>query len=251
MNVIAKAAPIPSKAQPGAWNDLDMLEVGNGGMSDSEYVLHFSMWAILKSPLIIGTDVRNMTPSTLGIYSNPAVLAVSQDPLGTSAYQVWSYPAPLDAYGQGSIQCWVGALSGGDYVVALVNAGNVGMTLNTTLEQIFVIGSATSANGLAPQISQSWDVYDLWGYRMDNATANMVLKGNATVGVSGGNETMRYNASQTSYEEGLRSGEKALLGKKVGMVEPMGTLSAYVERHGVGLFRLRSLGGGKVRRDEL
>ena len=44
MNIINKDAPIVSKAQPGAWNDLDNLEVGNGGMTDSEYVLHFSMW---------------------------------------------------------------------------------------------------------------------------------------------------------------------------------------------------------------
>lgn len=258
LNILNKAAPIPSKAQPGAWNDLDMLEVGNGGMSDGEYVLHFSLWAILKSPLIIGTDVRNMTPATLAIYSNPAVLAVSQDPMGTSAYRVWTLPAAsVDEYGQqGETQCWVGALAGGDFVVALVNAGNVNTTINTTLEQIFVVASATSANGLAPQVLQSWDVYDLWGYRMDNATANGILKGNATA-VAGGymdatNSTMRYNATEMSYEQGLKSGAKALLGKKVGSVPPRGTLSAVVERHGVGLFRLRSTGAGvRGKRDEL
>ncbi|KAL8814502.1 MAG: hypothetical protein Q9191_008543, partial [Dirinaria sp. TL-2023a] len=221
LNILNKAAPIPSKAQPGAWNDLDMLEVGNGGMSDSEYVLHFSLWAILKSPLIIGTDVRNMTPATLAIYSNPAVLAVSQDPMGTSAYRVWTRPAATDEYGQGEIQCWVGALAGGDFVVALLNAGNTNTTINTTLEQIFVIPSATSANGLAPPVLQSWDVHDLWGYRMDDATANAVLKGNGTTPNGGAagymdatNSTMRYNATEMSYAQGLKSGEKALLGKK-------------------------------------
>ena len=44
MNILNKAAPVLNKAQPGAWNDLDMLEVGNGGMTDDEYKTHFSMW---------------------------------------------------------------------------------------------------------------------------------------------------------------------------------------------------------------
>jgi alpha-galactosidase len=44
MNILNKAAPVLNKAQPGAWNDLDMLEVGNSGMTDDEYKTHFSMW---------------------------------------------------------------------------------------------------------------------------------------------------------------------------------------------------------------
>jgi alpha-galactosidase len=47
-NIFNKASFIVSKAQPGAWNDLDMLEVGNGAMTDAEYVAHFSM---CKSPI--------------------------------------------------------------------------------------------------------------------------------------------------------------------------------------------------------
>lgn len=43
INIMNKVAFVPSKAQPGAWNDLDALEVGNGGMTDTEYVAHFSM----------------------------------------------------------------------------------------------------------------------------------------------------------------------------------------------------------------
>lgn len=46
MNILNKAAPILNKAQPGAWNDLDMLEVGNSGMTDDEYKTHFSMWYV-------------------------------------------------------------------------------------------------------------------------------------------------------------------------------------------------------------
>ncbi len=43
------------------WNDIDMVEVGNGGMLLHEYVTHFSLWCMLKSPLILGNDLRQMT----------------------------------------------------------------------------------------------------------------------------------------------------------------------------------------------
>lgn len=248
-NILAKVAPIPSKAQPGAWNDLDMLEVGNGGMTDAEYVLHFSMWAILKSPLIMGTDVRNMTAETLSIYANPAVLAISQDPAGQSTSRVYDRPASLDTYGQGSISCWVGQLDGGDWVVALVNAGNEVLTMNASLAEIFVVQSATNAAGTAPQVRQGWEVYDLWGNRMSNETAEGILKGNGTAVVDVGNSTVRYNSTEMSYADGLKANHAALFGSRTGSIVPMGTLTAEVERHGVRLFRLRS--SGSSMKDEL
>ena len=48
-------------AEPGAWNDPDMIEVGNGGMTHDQYQTHFLMWAALKAPLLIGCDLSNMT----------------------------------------------------------------------------------------------------------------------------------------------------------------------------------------------
>ncbi|KAL2578282.1 hypothetical protein AAZX31_16G196500 [Glycine max] len=91
-------------ARPGGWNDPDMLEIGNGGMNKSQYIVHFSLWAISKAPLIIGCDVRNMTEDTKEILSNTEVIAVNQDPLGKqgkkvrmeSALEVWS--GPLSEY---------------------------------------------------------------------------------------------------------------------------------------------------------
>lgn len=49
-------------AGPGGWNDPDMLEVGNGGMTHREYEAHFSLWALLKAPLILGCDLSNLSP---------------------------------------------------------------------------------------------------------------------------------------------------------------------------------------------
>jgi hypothetical protein len=65
-----------------------VLEVGNGGMSDAEYMTHFSLWSISKSPLLIGCDVTNMSPTTLKILSNPEVIAINQDSLGVQGKKV-------------------------------------------------------------------------------------------------------------------------------------------------------------------
>lgn len=59
-----------------------MLEVGNGGMTTQEYEAHFALWALLKSPLLIGCDLNNMSADTFRILSNKEIIALNQDPLG-------------------------------------------------------------------------------------------------------------------------------------------------------------------------
>ncbi|CAF1193285.1 unnamed protein product [Didymodactylos carnosus] len=76
------------KAGPGGWNDPDMLRIGNGGMSNMEYLSYFSLWAISKAPLLIGGDVTTMGLDILYIYSNPEVIAINQDPLGVQAKKI-------------------------------------------------------------------------------------------------------------------------------------------------------------------
>jgi len=75
-------------AAPGGWNDPDMLEVGNGGLSFEEEKAHFSLWALVKAPLIIGCDMTNMDNDTFYILSNEEVIAVSQDPLGVQGHML-------------------------------------------------------------------------------------------------------------------------------------------------------------------
>jgi alpha-galactosidase len=72
-------------AGPGGWNDPDMLEVGNGGMTLHEYRTHFALWCISKSPLIIGNDIRYMEKTVLDILTAPRLIAVNQDKLGKQA----------------------------------------------------------------------------------------------------------------------------------------------------------------------
>src|SRR4029077_9986538 len=79
---------LESYAGPGHWNDPDMLEVGNGGMTTNEYRAHFSLWSILAAPLIAGNDLRDMKPEIHDILANKEVIAVNQDPLGSEGRRV-------------------------------------------------------------------------------------------------------------------------------------------------------------------
>src|SRR5262249_6721291 len=69
-------------------NDPDMLEVGNGGMTNTEYRSHFSLWAIMAAPLMAGNDLRGMTPEIRDILTNKEVIAIDQDPLGRQGRRV-------------------------------------------------------------------------------------------------------------------------------------------------------------------
>ncbi|XP_077247202.1 alpha-galactosidase-like isoform X2 [Tasmannia lanceolata] len=103
-----------SYAGPGGWNDPDMLEVGNGGMSTEEYRSHFSIWALAKAPLLIGCDIRSMDNETLGLLNNKEVIAVNQDKLGVQGKKVKK---------EGDLEVWAGPLSNGRVVVLLLNRG--------------------------------------------------------------------------------------------------------------------------------
>jgi alpha-galactosidase len=72
----------PESAGPGAWNDPDMLEIGNGGLSLVEERSHMALWAFAKSPLIIGCDLNSVSADSLNILKNRQLIAVNQDPLG-------------------------------------------------------------------------------------------------------------------------------------------------------------------------
>lgn len=101
-------------ARPGHWNDPDMLEVGNGGMTDTEYQTHMSLWSMLAAPLLAGNDLRNMTPAILGILTNPDVIAVDQDKEEKQATRISQ---------SGDQEVWARPLSDGSHAVALFNRG--------------------------------------------------------------------------------------------------------------------------------
>jgi alpha-galactosidase len=100
-------------AGPGHWNDADMLEVGNGVLTDSESRAHFSLWCMLSSPLMAGNDLGNMSESTRTILTNAETIAINQDPLGQQASKVRTR-------GLG-IEVWLKRLQGGDWAVCFLN----------------------------------------------------------------------------------------------------------------------------------
>lgn len=75
----------PEVAGPGHWNDPDMLEVGNHGLSHEEERSHFALWSFAKAPLIIGCDLNTVTDESLAILRNRNLIAINQDPLGMQA----------------------------------------------------------------------------------------------------------------------------------------------------------------------
>jgi len=107
-------------AGPGGWNDPDMLEIGNGGMTITEYETHMSLWCLMKAPLLIGCDVTNMDDETFRILSNTEVIAVNQDNLGIQGRKL-----TMD----GTIEVWGGPLEGGSFAVVLLNRGNSSATI--------------------------------------------------------------------------------------------------------------------------
>lgn len=90
LDILDLQVGLESFAGPGHWNDPDMLEVGNGGMTTNESRAHFSLWAILASPLIAGNDLRNMSPEIKEILTNKEIIAINQDALGRQASRVWT-----------------------------------------------------------------------------------------------------------------------------------------------------------------
>ncbi|HTT63747.1 MAG TPA: alpha-galactosidase [Bryobacteraceae bacterium] len=103
---------IESYAGPGHWNDPDMLEVGNGGMSGTEYRAHFSMWCLLAAPLMAGNDIRSMSPEIRDILTNKEVIAIDQDPAGIEGRRVKRADG---------LEVWARQLADGGRAVALLN----------------------------------------------------------------------------------------------------------------------------------
>jgi alpha-galactosidase len=122
---------LASYAATGHWNDPDMLEVGNGGMTDIEYRTHMSLWALLAAPLLAGNDLRNMSPAALAILTNPEVIAVDQDPAGKQGRRVKQV---------GETEVWVRPLTDAAYAVGLFNRGTAAAEISVRCEELQACG---------------------------------------------------------------------------------------------------------------
>ena len=144
VNIVELQADLYPYAGPGHWNDPDMLEVGNGGMTIPEYQAHFSFWALLAAPLIAGNDVRSMSPATKDILTNPEVIAVDQDKLGREGRRIAKYR---------DSEVWAKPLSDGSRAVILFNRGESDSNVPVSWQQLGY------PNHLPAKVR------DLWGHR--------------------------------------------------------------------------------------
>jgi alpha-galactosidase len=207
---------------------------------------------MMASPLLIGTNVLTLTPANLAIYSNPAIIALNQDLSASAGTRKWRYLTnDTDEYGQGEISLWTREMTNGDTVIALINGGNTTRMMNATSKDIFLDQATAGTFVPAVELSESWDVYDLWANRMSNAEAGALLNGTAPSITAASNSTTRYNATATTYAKGLQANSTALFGTKIGTLAPYGTWTAQIPRHSTGLYRLRKAGSAIRKRDEL
>ncbi|MGW2645950.1 NPCBM/NEW2 domain-containing protein [Streptomyces sp. NPDC001393] len=152
VSILKQNLPLAPYAGPGHWNDPDMLEVGNGGMTDTEYRSHFSLWSVMSAPLLIGTDLRKASPATFGILDNKEVIAVDQDPLGKQGTVLSS------AGGR-----WVIAkeMKDGSRAVALFNESGTAQRIATTAAALGLPGAS------------AYTLRDLWQHRSYNTAGTI------------------------------------------------------------------------------
>jgi alpha-galactosidase len=154
-SIISRNIPDGPAAGPGAWNDPDMLEIGNPpptgspALTTTEQQTHFSMWAEMAAPLLIGTKLAGASSTTMSILLNADVIAVDQDPLGKQGAQVAN---------SGGRRVLAKPLSGGDVAVALYNETDAAGTISTT----------ASAVGL--RSASSYTLTNLWSKGVSHTT---------------------------------------------------------------------------------
>ncbi|HEU4696674.1 MAG TPA: glycoside hydrolase family 27 protein [Sphingomicrobium sp.] len=144
LEIVDLNEPLWPFAGPGHWNDADMLEVGNGGMTPTEYRSHFSLWAMMAAPLMAGNDIAHMDEATRSILLNKEVIAVDQDKVGVQGRRVWK---------DGNREVWVKPLAGGDRALLLFNRGDAPASIRATADQL----------GWPADVRAK--IRDLWGHK--------------------------------------------------------------------------------------
>lgn len=148
-----KQIEIAPYVKPGHWNDPDMLEVGNGGMSNDEYKTHMTLWAMLSAPLLAGNDLEHMSNETKELLTNRDIIAVDQDPAA-------NHPKQTDL--GNDVLVWTREMSDGSKVVTIFNKGDNAGPVNLNWSKIGM-NAPTSARNLwtHEDVSLSGDSYNV------------------------------------------------------------------------------------------
>jgi alpha-galactosidase len=147
-------------AGKGHWNDPDMLEVGNG-MTENEDRAHFTMWCMMASPLILGNDVRNMSPVTKAILTNHDIIAIDQDTLGVQGMHV---------YTEQGLQFWLKPLAGGDWAFTILNPTKLPITYALNWQHFNITDNEVSGR-FTDLANTIYKVKNLWTGKMEGKTS--------------------------------------------------------------------------------
>jgi hypothetical protein len=128
-------------SRPGAWNDPDMLQVGNGSLTSSENRAHFFLWAVLNAPLMAGNDLTRMTDEVRDLLIHPGVIAVDQD---------WGGQQGKLTHKFGNAQVWSKPMSDGSVARVLLSRGEQPerFVLRELFESIEVISDVWSGDSI-------------------------------------------------------------------------------------------------------
>lgn len=162
LDIIDKQADLWKYAGPGHWNDPDMLEVGNKGLTHDENITHFSMWAMLAAPLMAGNDLRYMKKETSSILTNKEVIAINQDPLGNQAIKFMD---------MGDHEIWVKHLANDELAVCFMNRTDRIWKLNYDWSRINIYHK-----GAIRFSNQSYSIKDLWEHKKTGTTKQNLIK---------------------------------------------------------------------------
>ena len=161
LDIVDAVAELYPYAGPGHWNDAEMLEIGNGGMTRDEYITHFSMWSMLAAPLMAGNDLRSMDKETREILTNKEVIAVDQDSLGQQARRFMD---------MGEQEIWAKPLAHGEVAVCFLNRTDAEWKLDYNWKKNTMY-FATDVN----VNKKEYSVRDLWKHK-DIGTTNSNTK---------------------------------------------------------------------------
>lgn len=152
INILDEQVGLNTYASKGHWNDPDMLEVGNGGMTNTEYVTHFSLWCI-AAPLITGNDLQHMSDDTRDILTNKEVIAIDQDPAAKEGYKLTD---------EGDREVWVKPLADGSWSVLLLNRGENRAFITMKIQDLDIKKAGT------------YIVRNLWSHKEEQRTDGLV-----------------------------------------------------------------------------
>ena len=178
LTMIRKMRELSRFQKPGSWGewppiisvddsndvlaDMDMLEIGTGTMNLFQEQTHFSFWAALKSPLIIGADVTKIKKESLDVMLNKEVIYISQDDAGVAV----NYLPDISI--ENKTQVWAGPLSSGNsrHVILALNYGANATDITIPLHSIPDFDTTAK-----------YTVRDVWaGRNLCKITDTLVLK---------------------------------------------------------------------------